>query len=83
MHKDQRFRDCTKRKHVLLRKIAKHRQGRANRRQIEAFVDYLEQHPILVSGKFNTINANENLQQKWEDLSNYLNSLSTDGKKKM
>lgn len=35
-----------------------------------------------MSGKFNSLNANENLQDKWQDLSNNLNSLATDGKKK-
>lgn len=36
----------------------------------------------MASGKFNTMNANENIQDSWENLSQYLNSLSTDGKQK-
>lgn len=70
------------RRNTFFRKNAKHRQGRANRRQMEALVDYFEQKPFMASGKFNTMNANESLQNNWENLSTYLNSLSTDGKKK-
>jgi len=36
----------------------------------------------MASGKFSTMNANENMQDSWEALADYLNSLSTDGKKK-
>lgn len=47
-----------------------------------AFVSHLEQHPYMATGKFTGMNANENMQEKWEQLSEYLNSLATDGKKK-
>jgi len=67
---------------ISFRKSSKTRQGRATRRQIEALVSYLEEHPHVASGKFNIMNAKENLQGCWEDLCNYLNSLSSDGKQK-
>ncbi|GAB1864069.1 hypothetical protein CAJAP_05148 [Camponotus japonicus] len=66
----------------MAEKTSKSRQGRANRRQVEALISHLEQHPYMASGKFSTMNANENMQDSWEALADYLNSLSTDGKKK-
>ncbi|KYN21089.1 hypothetical protein ALC57_06544, partial [Trachymyrmex cornetzi] len=63
-------------------KNSKARQGRANQRQIETLVGYLENHPHVASGKFNMMNAKENLDGSWEDLCSYLNSLATDGKQK-
>jgi len=68
--------------YLSFRKTSKTRQGRANRQQIEALVSHLEQHPYMAIGKFNSMNANENVQKKWNQLSEYLNSLATDGKKK-
>lgn len=36
----------------------------------------------MATGKFTSMNANINIQEKWEQLTKYLNSLATDGKKK-
>jgi len=50
--------------YLSFRKTSKTRQGRANRQQIEALVSHLEQHPYMATGKFNSMNANENVQEK-------------------
>ncbi|XP_077266130.1 uncharacterized protein LOC143899610 isoform X1 [Temnothorax americanus] len=66
----------------MTEKTSKTRQGRANRQQIEALICHLERHPYMATGKFNSINGNENAQDSWNELATLLNSLAPDGKKK-
>lgn len=62
--------------------MKKNRQARATTRQITAMVDYIEQHPHLQNNKFVGLHGKENIDGSWEDMTNYLNSLTTDGKSK-
>ena len=62
--------------------MKKSRQGRANARQINAMIDYMEKYPHVATNKFIGLHGKENIDGSWEEMANHLNSLATDSKVK-
>ncbi|XP_023289433.1 uncharacterized protein LOC105694323 [Orussus abietinus] len=62
--------------------VKKSRQGRANLRQINTMIDYMEKHPHVARNKFTTLHGKDNIKWSWNTMADHLNSLSNDTKVK-